>query len=129
MKINVDPNAKASGFGYAEAGQYKLRVVKCTYTEGKNYPYLKWEFEFTDPNVKATDGESTPGHIFENTTLKNEGSNPQFRLKQVCEALGIPWGDFDTEEVKGLELDAILKIKEYQGKFSNEVDQFISVEA
>ena len=128
MKINVDPNAKASGFGYAEAGQYKLRVVNCSYMEGKNYPYLKWEFEFADPNVQSTD-DSKPGHVFENTTLKNEGENPQFRLKQVCDALGLPWGEFDTEDTKGIEFDTVLKIHQYNGKFSNEVDQFIPVTA
>ena len=129
MRITVDPNADASGFGYVEAGQYRLRVVKCEQKEGKNFPYLKWEFELTDPNIKATDEKSAVGHIFENTTLKNEGKNPQFRLRQVCDALGITWGDFDTDEVTGLEGDAQLGIREYQGAMSNEVTKFIPVAA
>lgn len=126
MKITVDPNTQAGGFGYVDGGQYRLRVVNCTQQEGKNYPYLKWEFELVDANVKSTDGVNKPGHVFENTTLKS-GDNAQFRLKQVCDALGITWGDFDTEEVKGIECDAHLGIKEYQGTFSNEVKKFIPV--
>ena len=85
MRITVDPNTDASGFGYAEAGQYRLRVIECTHKEGKNYPYLKWEIEFADANVATTDGKGKPGHIFENTTLKS-GENAQFRLKQIGRA-------------------------------------------
>lgn len=126
MKITVNPNTDASGFGHVEAGQYRLRVVECTQQPGQNYPYLKWEFELVDPNVKATKEGSKPGHIFENTTLKSEG-NAQFRLRQVCDALGLEWGDFDTEDVKGMEFEAELGIKEYQGTLSNEVSKFIKV--
>lgn len=126
MRITVDPNTDSSGFGYAEAGQYRLRVVECEQKEGTNYPYVKWELEFVDANVKATDGKSKVGHVFENTTLKS-GENAQFGLKRVCDALGIEWGDFDTEEVKGLELDAHLGVKEYEGNFSNTVKKFIPV--
>lgn len=126
MKITVDPNTKATGFGYVTAGLYRLRVNSVEQKEGKQFPYLKWELELTDPNIQSTDGESKPGHIFENTTLKT-GENAQFRLKQLCDALGIIWGDFDTDAVIGLELDAQLKIEEYQGKKSNGVDTFIPV--
>lgn len=127
MRITVDPNAEATGFGYVEAGEYRLRVVSCEWKKTKDYPYLKWELELVDTNIKATDGKSQPGHVFENTTLKAEGKNPQFRLRQICDALGLDWGDFETEDVKGMELDAQLGIKEYQGKMSNEVNKFIPI--
>ena len=125
MKVTVNPAADVSGFGYAEAGTYRLRVVGCDVKEGANYPYLKWELEFVDSNVKSTDGKA-PGHIFENTTLKPEG-NAQFRLRQIVEGLGLEWKDFDTEDAKGLELDAILSVDEYQGTFSNKVKKVVPV--
>ena len=124
MKVTVNPNAETGGFGYAEAGSYRLRVVNCSIAEGKNYPYVKWEFEFADPNVKATDDKLKPGHVFENTTLKPEG-NAQFRLREICEGLGLTWGDFDTEDTKGLELDAALSVKEYEGVFSNDIKKIV----
>lgn len=127
MRITVDPNTESTGFGYVEAGPQRLRVVACDHLQGPKHPYLKWEFEITDPNVKATDQKSRPGHIFENTTLKS-GDNAQFRLKQVCDALGVDWGDFETEEMIGLELEAQLGIREYQGTMSNEVNKFVPVE-
>lgn len=126
MRINVDPNTEAGGFGYVEAGRYRIRVLKVEQKEGKNYPYLKWEFELADPNIPTTDGKGKPGHIFENTTLKS-GDNAQFRLKQVCDALGQEWGEFDTDALIGMELDADLGIHEYQGVFSNDVKKFVAV--
>ena len=126
MRITVNPDTEASsGFGYTEAGQYRLRVVKVEQVKGKKAPYLKWEYEFVDPNVQAVG--STPekpirvGHVFENTTLSTEKKNSQFALRNMIEALGLAWADFDTESAIGLELDAMLKIEEYEGNFSNKI--------
>ena len=122
MRVPVDPSTESSGFDYVNNSQQRLRVVTVTLKK-KEHPYLNWELELADPNVKGIKG-GRPGHIFEITTLKS-GGNSQFRLRQLCEALGVVWGDFDTEEVIGRELDAYVKVKEYQGTFSNEVDRFI----
>jgi len=122
MRITVNPDTESSGFGYAEAGRYDLRVVKCEEATGQNFPYLKWEFELTDPDVPSVEGKGKPGHVFENTTLKPEA---QFKLKQVIEAIGADWADFDTSEMAGMELSATLKLKEYQGVISNEVSKYI----
>ena len=123
MRITVDPNTESSGFDYVENGLFRLRVVNVELKK-KDYPYLNWEFELADPNIKGIKGKQ-PGHVFEITTLKS-GSNSQFRLRQVCDALGLTWGDFETEDTKGMEFDAYLKVREWQGVFSNEVDKFIS---
>ena len=124
MRIQVNPDTESTGFGYAEPGPYRLRVMKVEQRTGKKAPYLHWEWEFVDPNVKATDGKSNVGHIFENTTLSTE-KNAQFMLKNVIEGLGLAWGDFELEETIGLELDAQLKVREYEGKFSNEIARII----
>ncbi len=125
MRITVNPNVDTSGFGHVEPGVYRLRVVKCDYAE-KNYPYLKWEYEFVDPNVKATDEKLKPGYIYENTTLKSEG-NAQFRLRQQIEALGLEWADFDTENVIGLEFDADVGLGEPRedGTIPNVIKRYI----
>ena len=110
MKVNVNPATEAGGFGYAEAGEYKLRVVAVSLNEGQKAPYLKWELEFVDPNVKAVEEGKKPGHIFENTTLKDDA---QFTLRALVEALGLTWGDFETEECIGMELDAKVAVNEF----------------
>ena len=130
MRIQVDPKADAGGFGYVEAGRYTLRVkgVEQVTKPGSSFPYLKWNFEFADPNVQSVpvDGKVLKaGNVFENTTLSTV-NNGQFRLKQLCEALGLVWGDFDTDDTIGMEFEAQLGIKEYEGTLSNEVKKYIA---
>ena len=124
VKISVNPDTESSGFGYVEPGPYRLRVVKLEQRKGKKAAYLNWELEFVDQNVKSTDGKSTPGHIFENTTLSTE-KNAQFMLRNMVEGLRLSWADFDTESAIGLEMDVQLKVREYEGKFSNEIGRVI----
>jgi hypothetical protein len=130
MKINVDPNTDVGGFGYAKAGQHRLRVVEVEYKEGQKAPYLAWKLEFADPNTpsaeKKEDGSNKNlGNIFENTTLST-ANNGQFRLRQLCDAAGIAWSsEIDTDDLIGLELEAHVGIKEYNGTLSNEVKKFV----
>lgn len=122
MKVIVDPNTEASGFGYVEASKYSLRIVSVERKEGEKAPYLKWEFELTDPNLTTVEGKGTVGHIFENTTLK---IGAQFRLRQLCDALGMDWEDFDADDKIGSEVEAQVGIHEYNGVLSNEIKKFI----
>ena len=127
MRITVNPAQEASGdFGYAEAGEYTLRIVKCEQMQkqGSPNPYLKWTMEFADANTPATEVGKKVGQIFENTTLKPDA---QFGLRDLCDALGLTWGDFDTDETIGVEFQAKVKIHEYDGKLSNEIGKFIPV--
>ena len=124
MRVKVNPDTEASGFGYAEAGRYRLRITACTPMEGPKAPYLKWEIEFADPNVKTTTGKGKVGHIFENTTLKEDC---QFALRGLVDAVGAKWGDFESEELIAREFDAQVGVKEYDGIFSNEVKRYIPV--
>lgn len=122
VKITVNPNAEVTGFGYAEPGEYALRVVKVEQKIGKKAPYLHWEFEFTDPTVVATDGKSRVGHIFENTTLSNDA---QFALRAIVEGLGLAWVDFDTDECPGLELTAQVGTEEYEENIRNTIKRVV----
>ena len=125
MRIQVNPETDSSGFGYVEPGQYTLRVVSCVQKPGTKAPYLNWACELVDPNVPTVTGKGKPGHIFVITTLSQE-NNAQFQLKRMSEALGLPWDDFDTDEVAGLEFEAILGTREYEGTITNEVKKFIA---
>lgn len=122
MKIHVNPNTEAAGFGYAEAGRYRLRIVKVEEKTGQAAPYLNWELEFVDPNIQTTTGKGKVGHIFAITTLKEDA---QFRLRQLTDALGLEWGDLDTDTLVGKELDAQVGVEEYEGNFKNVVKKYI----
>jgi len=127
MRITVDPNTDSSGFGHVAAGQYRLRIKSCEQKmkQGGEFPYLAWNLEFADPNVQAADGKSKVGSIFDNTTLK-PGSNSQFALKRICDAAGVAWGDFDTENMIGLELNAnVIVGKDNKGEPRNEIGRYI----
>ena len=134
MRITVNPTQEASAdFGYADSGEYELRIVKCEQMQkvGSPYPYLKWTIEFADPNIpsveKKPDGSNVKlGSIFENTTLKPDA---QFTLRDLCDSLGLTWGDFDTDETIGLEFRAKVKIKNYNDVLSNEIGKFMPANA
>ncbi len=124
MRINVDPSTEAGGFGYANPGRYRLRIVKCEHKQ-KEHPYIKWTIDFADPNVQSMDPNfKKVGSIFENTTLK-KGDNAQFRLKQLCDSVGLVWGDFDTDDLIGREFDAEVGTKMYNDVLSNEIKKYI----
>ena len=123
MKITTNPSTEVSSFGYVEAGRYALRVVNVEQKEGPKAPYLNWEFELADPNVKATDGKSKPGHVFEITTLKEDA---QFALRSLVEALGLEWGaELETDELVGQEFNVNLGIEQYEGNMKNVVKRYI----
>ena len=44
----------------------------------------------------------------------------------MIDALGLEWADFDTEDSIGVDLTAALKVKEYNGVFSNEIDKLVA---
>lgn len=129
MRVTVNPEQQPSGnFTYAPAGDYTLRVVGCEEKkkEGSEFGYLAWKFEFADPMVegveKGPNGERIPvGNIFENTTLK---PSAQFRLRDLIEAVGMTWGDFDPAQLTGMEFRAKVKTEIYDGKIKNVVDKY-----
>lgn len=125
MKIQVNPETSSAGFGYAAAGKVVLRVTKCEQKQktGSPYPYISWEYEFTDPNVQAVDGVSKVGHVFDNTTLHPEF---QFALKRLIEAIGATWAEFDTEEMIGREFEADITVAaDNKGGLRNEIGRYI----
>ena len=126
MRITVDPSTEAGGFGYADAGRYELRIAGCEQKQkdGGEFPYLNWKMEFVDPNIQASDPKFKVGMIFEITTLKPT-DNAQFKLRQLCEACGVVWGDFDTDELIGATFEAELGHDEYNGTIKNVVKKYI----
>lgn len=131
MRVTVNPSAEPSGdFGYVAPGDYMLRVVKVELQRksGGEHPYLKWTLELADPSIQCVNNEpgkapKKPGQIFENTTLKPDA---QFRLRDLSDALGLTWGDFDTDNVVGMTLKAKLTTDTYNDVISNKVAKFHS---
>lgn len=124
MRVTVDPSAQPSQeFGYAPASEYELRIkgVESAQKEGSPFSYLAWEFEFADPNVQAVEQGKKVGGIFENTSLNPKA---QFRLRDLSDALGMTWGDFDTDATIGMTFRAKVGIETYNGRMKNVVDRY-----
>ena len=130
MRITTNPDAQVLGeFGYARPDTYDLRVVSCDQKmkEGGEWPYLQWVFEFADPNIECANNEpgqpkKKAGNIFEITTLKPDA---QGGLRTTCEGLGLKWGDFDTDEVRGIEFRAKVGTDIYNNKTKNVIDKYL----
>jgi len=109
MRINVNPETTSGGFDYVEAGRQKVRVVSVEQKVGKTSgnPYLNVRLELADPNAVGVKGGKV-GNIFAICTLD---ADKQWKLRELIEACGQDWGDFDTEAIIGLELDAQIGVE------------------
>lgn len=124
MRVTVNPDAQASSdFGYAAPGDYTLRIKDCKEKTkpGGEWPYLEWQFVFADPNVKAVEEGKAVGSVFEVTSLKPDA---QFNLRDLCEALGLTWGDFDTDVTKGMEFRARVGTEIYNKRIKNVIEKY-----
>ena len=128
MRINVNPNAEVSQFNPVKAGTYSLRIEAVEQLEGPKGPYLKWRMAITTSTdeICGIDGEAlkgAPSSIFAITSLIPEA---QFKLRQLVEAAGLAWDDFDTEDLLGKEISAKVDERTYEGTVSNEVKVYLT---
>lgn len=123
MKINTNPDAQVSDFGYVAEGMYQMRVKNVEMKDGKEYPYLKWTHEFVDPNLACVVPNEKVGAVIDNTTLKQDA---QFALRNLVEACGRVWGsELETNELIGATFTAFVGVREYNGRFSNEIKKYV----
>lgn len=126
MRIAVNPEAQVSNFEPVEAGVYRMKFTKVEQKtkEGGQHPYLEWILEHVGQDVKGILGGNA-GRVYDVTTLKPDA---QFALRALVEAVGLSWQDFDTEEVIGREVDAVLSLGvSPNGKKRNEVEKYVRV--
>lgn len=135
--ITTNPAADAdSGFDIAAPGIYNLRI------EGsKNMPAvsefdskttpgnrgLKIRLVFADPSsVNTVGGQPAKnlGSIIDNSILVAPPEK-QGKLRSLVEACGLPWGDFDTDQLVGQEVQAKVDIEEYKGEQKNVVRRYL----
>lgn len=136
-RITANPQADAdAGFDIAAPGIYAMRI------EGsKNLPAvsefdskttignkgLKIRLVFADPSaVNTMQGQPAKnlGSIIDNSILIHPAEK-QGKLRSLVEACGLPWGDFDTEQLVGQEVQVKVEVEEYKGEQKNVARRYL----
>ena len=121
-KINVNLNEVEDLSQPIDAGQYVTRILKGEKAVGKDSgaEYIHWEIE-------VVEGEMKGRHLFFNTSLQEKALR---NLKKMLDAAKVETnkdGSFNTEDAIGMEFVAVVGQREYEGKVSNEVSDYLSV--
>lgn len=131
MKFNVDPTAEVSKFTPVKAGTYTLRIEDVEQKVGQESgnAYLSWRLAITTPKEEliGLDGatlEGSPSSVFLSTSLAD---GKQGFVRALVEAAGGVWdADFDTNDILGKEISAVLDEDEYNGKIKNVVKSILN---
>jgi len=119
-KISVNLNEVEDVSKPIPAGQYITRIIKAEKETGKESgkAYIHWEGEIIE-------GEYKPKHLFWNTSLQ---VNALWNLKKLLDAASVVTnkdGSFNTEDAIGAEFTAVVGQREYEGKVTNEVTDYL----
>lgn len=136
-RIQTNPAAEAdASFDIAAPGVYRLRIqgsanmAAVTEFDSKKTPGnrgIKIRLVYVDPTSITTDkGQPARnlGSIIDNSVLIAPAEK-QGKLRSLVEACGLPWSDFDTDQLVGLEVEAKVDIEEYNGEKKNVVKRYI----
>ena len=130
-RITVDPTVEsATGFPVWAAGRYTLRIAEveqATSKSGKPMLSLTLEAvgEVLDKNGSAL---GNAGKIWDRVMvdpITGKNGNQVSFLRPLIEAAGLTWGDFDTDDLVGKEVQAQVAIEEYQGQERNGIGRYI----
>ena len=133
MIVNVNPNAEVStGFSPVKAGTYPMRIVDVVdrYSDGKNDLKVTLEHITQADQLLGVDNaelKGQPARVFDYVMLDPE---KQWKLRSITESAGLPWEDYDpVVDLKGKEVEVILKLETYEGNQSNKVNRYVVPQA
>ncbi len=119
-KISVNLNEVEDVSKPIPAGQYLSRILKAEKATGSESgkEYIHWE-------VEIIEGEFKPKHLFFNTSLQPKALWNVKKLLEVAKVVINKDGSFNTEDAIGAEFTAVVGQREYEGKVSNEVTDYL----
>ena len=133
--INVNPNAEVSNFSPIEPGTYTMRIrdieVRTEKADGTAANDCKVTLEHVEPyaSLTGTDGNQLKGPAQIVSCYPSLDPEKQGMLRSIVEATGQAWEQFcanpDTDTLKGLELQAQLKVETYEGNVNNKFGRAI----
>ena len=129
MRLNANPTVEANAaFDLVKPGEYTMRVEEITdFVSSKGNTCWKARLSYSNPGeCTKLDGTpaNNPGQLFDNG-LVIAPPEKQGKTRSFVEALGLTWGDLDSEELLGLECKVKVKLEEYQGEQKNAVGRYL----
>ncbi len=136
-RISVNPNADAdAGFDVAAPGLYRMRIEGAPNMPGvsefdsKKTPGnrgIKIRLVYADPTIVVKE-DGTPakhlGSIIDNSVLISPPEK-QGKLRSLVEACGLPWSDFDTDQLLGQEVLTKVEVEIYNGEKKNTARRYL----
>lgn len=125
--INVNPEAEVkAGFAPVKAGTYQMRIKEVTNRNPEKND-LKVVFEFVQPANELIGLDNEPlkgnaGSLFDYVMLDMD---KQWKLRMLAEAAGMPWTNFDEQDLVGRELLVTVKLELYEGEQRNKVARYV----
>lgn len=137
VRITANPAAEADiGFENAAPGVYAMRcegspnMNAVSEFDSKSTPGnkgLKLRWVFSDPSgVVTTEGKPARnlGSIIDQSCLFFP-EDKQGKLRSLVEAAGLPWTDFDSEQLVGAEVLCKIELDEYNGTVRNKISRYV----
>lgn len=128
LKVNPAAEAK-SDFPTFRPGTYRMRIKSVTDRSPE-----KDDFKVTLEYVEQAQLVTLDGNPY-NGSLEGAGnlfdyvmkdSEKQWKLRQLTEAAGLPWQDYDPEgDLPSKELDVKITTEEYKGELKNKVGRYL----
>ncbi len=119
-KVNVNLNEVEDISQPMPAGIYIVRVLTGEKAVGKDSgkEYIHWE-------VEVVEGDSKGRHLFFNTSLSEKALWNLKKLLTAAKVVTNKDGSFNTEDVAGKEFQAVVGQRDYEGRVTNEVTDYL----
>lgn len=129
-KLNANPNVEANlAFDVIQPGTYNLRVKEIVpFTAQSGNECWRVRLEFADVSMlNKIDGTpaKNPGTLLDNSLVVSP-KDKQGKLRSFVEACGKLWGDLDSDDLIGLEVQAKIGLEEYNGEQKNIVSRYLT---
>lgn len=132
LKVNPQAESK-SDFPTFAPGTYRMRIkeVQDRSINAENpKPDYKVTLEFVDlaqlvkiDGTPYNGGLDGAGNLFDYVM---QDAEKQWKLRQLTEAAGLPWADYDPcVELPGKEIDVKVKTEVYEGEQKNKVGRYV----
>lgn len=128
--LHVNPAAEAkSDFPTFQPGMYRMRIKEVQDRSPEKQDY-KITLEFADvtqlvklDGAPYTGSAEGAGNLFDYVM---QDAEKQWKLRQLTEAAGLPWSDYDpTVELVGKEVEVKVGTEEYQGELKNKIKRYV----